>query len=137
MLAADDGNFTIAFWAKINTSDFSGALFEYLYSHSAYGIHNTMDAFAPNTINIYLPEQEHPAFGVVRAIVKDETDPDTSSFLDSDGLYNSNEPPTDDSFVHVTDGDWHFISVSSRLDGQRGFLIYVDGSLASQLPPPE
>ena len=42
-------------------------------------------------MDIYLADRDHPAYGVVRAIVRDDTDTaNTLTFLDSDGAVNSN-----------------------------------------------
>lgn len=47
-------------------------------------------------IRMFYPELDHPAFGVVRAIVKDNTDtetgPSAAVFLDSDNLVSLPHP---------------------------------------------
>ena len=44
-------------------------------------------------MSIYLADKDHPAYGYVRAFVKDSNDVTSElSFLDSDGQVNSNEP---------------------------------------------
>ena len=44
-------------------------------------------------VSIYLADKDHPAYGYVRAFVKDSNDVTSElSFLDSDGQVNSNEP---------------------------------------------
>ena len=131
---AGNGNFSVAFWVKPSTEDMAGDFFQYVFSHSAYGIGNDHDTFAPNSINLFLPEQQHPAYGLVRAVVKDENDADLTSFIDSDGGYNNNQERSSSSKL-VTDGAWHFITLTSRLDGEKGFLLYIDGALKAQLPP--
>ena len=113
-----------------------GADFQYMYSHSAYGVGNTNSAFATNSINLFLPEQSHPAYGLVRSVVKDDNDNSTTSYLDSDGTYVNNNNRTGSNGQRVTDGNWHFVTLTSRIDGQKGFMLYVDGSLAAQLPLP-
>lgn len=113
-----------------------GEDFHYLYSHSAYGLGNTNSAFATNSINVFLPEQDHPAFGLVRTVVKDNNDNSTTSFLDSDGSYSDNQNRTDPGQDVVTDGDWHFLTLTSRIDGRKGYMVYLDGSLKAQLPLP-
>lgn len=104
--------------------------------HHRYGVGNNNTVFAPDSVNVFLPESGHPAFGLVRSVVKDGDDNNTTSFLDSDGTYNNNENRTDQGQKHVTDGLWHFIMLTTRIDGGKGFMLYVDGSLAAQLPPP-
>ena len=103
-----------------------------------YGVGNNYSAFTANSVNVYLPEADHPAYGLVRAVVKDENDNDnaTTSYLDSDGTYNNNQTRTNQGQKHVTDGRWHFITLTTRVDGGKGFMLYIDGSLAAQLPPP-
>lgn len=60
-------------------------------------------------IHIYLPENSHPATGLVRSIVKDSTDLDTSSFLDSDGHYGDNNPRNKLNSNPLDDGAWHMV----------------------------
>lgn len=115
----------------------AGESFQYLYSHTAYGVGNPRDAFAPDSVNVFLPEEQHAGYPFVRTVVKDGDDPDTMSILDSDGTYNDNSlRPLYNGSTAVADGNWHHITISSRLDGQRGFLVYIDGSLKAQLPLP-
>lgn len=114
----------------------AGVYFDYMYSHSEYGLGNPQSAFAPNSINVYLPQASHPAYGLVRTVVKDDNDNETTSFLDSDGTYNNNQPRLSNSALRVTDGLWHFVTLTNRLDGKPGYLVYLDGSLVAQLPLP-
>eukprot|EP00873_Tetraselmis_striata_P045842 jgi/Tetstr1/466106/TSEL_000934.t1 len=67
-----DGQWAISLWIKPTNT--SGGAFQYIFSHSARSA-ATWDA---NQVQIYLPEQGHHAHGVIRAIVKDETDVYTS-----------------------------------------------------------
>ncbi len=134
--AAIAGPFSIAFWVKPDIDALLGEDFQYMYSHSAYGVGNTNSAFATNSINLFLPEQSHPAYGLVRTVVKDDNDNSTTSFLDSDGYYNDNNNRTNSAAKHVTDGNWHFVTLTSRIDGQKGYMVYIDGSLVAQLPLP-
>ena len=62
-------------------------------------------------VHIYLPENGHPATGLVRTIVKDSTDLDTSSFLDSDGHYGDNTNRNQLNSNPVDDGAWHMVWV--------------------------
>lgn len=134
--AAIVGTFSLAFWFKANVSQMGGDVFQYLYSHTAYGLGNTEDAFAPNSINVFLPEQQHPASGLVRTVVSDGSDSDIASYLDSDGTYDNNNERTAANLKNVSDGDWHFVTVTTRLDQLKGFMVYIDGTLAAQLPVP-
>ncbi|BDA48704.1 hypothetical protein COCOBI_12-3860 [Coccomyxa sp. Obi] len=131
------GPFTINIWVKANASDMDGDLFQYFFSHSAYATRQNyanVDTFHPNQVHIYLPENGHPATGLVRTIVKDSTDLDTSSFLDSDGHYGDNSARNQLNTNPVDDGAWHMMTVTTHPDGSRGFLVYVDGNLAASLP---
>ena len=69
-------------------------------------------------IQIYLPENEHPAAGLVRTVVKDSTDLDTAAFLDSDGHYNDNSARTNINGNPANDGAWHMVPAP--------FLYYPD-----------
>ena len=62
-------------------------------------------------IQIYLPENEHPASGLVRTVVKDSTDLDTAAFLDSDGHYNDNSVRTKANGNPANDGAWHMVCI--------------------------
>lgn len=64
-------------------------------------------------IQIYLPENEHPAAGLVRTVVKDSTDLDTPAFLDSDGHYNDNSARTKINGNPANDGAWHMVRILS------------------------
>ena len=60
-------------------------------------------------IQIYLPENQHPAAGLVRTVVKDSTDLDTTAFMDSDGHYNDNGARTRINGNPANDGAWHMV----------------------------
>jgi hypothetical protein len=73
MYAGSDGQFTISFWFKANSSAQKGDLFEYIFSHSANATrqhYSTVDTFQPNQVHMFLPEQGHPAHGLLRSVVK-------------------------------------------------------------------
>ncbi len=65
-------------------------------------------------IQIYLPENQHPAAGLVRTVVKDSTDLDTAAFMDSDGHYNDNSARTLINGNPVNDGAWHMVGLHHR-----------------------
>ncbi|EFN59099.1 hypothetical protein CHLNCDRAFT_137883 [Chlorella variabilis] len=87
---------------------------------------------------MYLPQEEHPAYGVVRAIVKDFDDQPTSmgaqTWLDSDGnvAYNG-ERSTSPQSPSLFDGDWHMATLTSQPGGGRGYRMYLDGQLAGEV----
>ena len=60
-------------------------------------------------IQIYLPENQHPAAGLVRTVVKDSTDLDTTAFMDSDGHYNDNSARTRINGNPANNGAWHMV----------------------------
>jgi hypothetical protein len=60
-------------------------------------------------IHVYLPENGHPANGLVRTVVKDSTDLDTSAFMDSDGHYSDNTARNGIISDPVNDGAWHMV----------------------------
>lgn len=57
--------------------DAPGQLFEYVYSHGQDTDDDSIDdVWAPNNVHIYLPEDAHPAHGIIRTVVKDSNDPE-------------------------------------------------------------
>ena len=73
-------------------------------------------------IHMFLPEDAHPAHGLLRSVVKDSTDPDTNVFVDSDGHVNDNTPRVNGTFLNMplTNGNWHMATLTSRPNGTRG-----------------
>ena len=68
MPAANNGNFTVSFWFKSYTTADNGTLFGYMLSATANANRDalsTVDTFGPNQINVFLPDEGHPAFGMV------------------------------------------------------------------------
>ncbi|KAK9917704.1 hypothetical protein WJX75_007350 [Coccomyxa subellipsoidea] len=131
------GPFSINMWVKANATDMDGDLFQYFFSHSGYATRQnyaSVDTFHPNQVHVYLPENGHPATGLVRTIVKDSTNLDTSSFLDSDGHYGDNTARNQLNSNPVDDGAWHMVTVTTHQDGTAGFQVYIDGNLAASLP---
>lgn len=61
---------------------------------------------------MYLPENGHPATGLVRSVLKDSSDADASAFLDSDGHYSDNSVRASASPDPVDDGAWHMVRVA-------------------------
>lgn len=73
-------------------------------------------------IHMFLPEDAHPAHGLLRSVVKDSTDPDTNVFVDSDGHVNDNTPRVNETLLNMplTNGNWHMATLTSRPNGTRG-----------------
>lgn len=88
-------------------------------------------------IRLYFPETGHPAYGILRAIVKDSNKTDnTTSYLDSDGQvandYESDADSTPYRRQFLADGLWHMVTLStltSNATGLRGFAMLLDGRL--------
>ena len=87
-----------------------------------------------------MPSQGHPAYGSVRAIVKDSTDSAFElTYLDSDGRVDSNETRTAGAaHVDVNDGDWHMITLvtlphTQGNTSEGGFILFIDGDEEGKL----
>lgn len=85
-------------------------------------------------VSIYFPEQQHPRFGILRAVVKDTTDENNSStrgqmvYLDSDGkVANNIATPSLNRPNPLTDGKWHMVTITTQPDLSTGFLLFLDG----------
>ena len=85
-------------------------------------------------VSIYFPEQQHPRFGILRAVVKDTTDENNSSsrgqmvYLDSDGKVANNIATPDLNRPNpLTDGRWHMVTITTQPDLSTGFLLFLDG----------
>ena len=85
-------------------------------------------------VAILFPEEEHPRYGVVRAMVKDTSNEYNTStagqevFLDSDGLVADNvAQPRPGVTGSVGDGQWHMVTLTTHSDLSTGFLMYLDG----------
>lgn len=86
-------------------------------------------------IAIYVPEEQHPRYGVVRAVIKDTSHQDNSTsgaqqiYLDSDGLVSDNVNPSVSSASNpMADGNWHMVTISTHADMTTGFDLYLDGA---------
>ena len=86
-------------------------------------------------ISIYVPEEQHPRYGVVRAVIKDTNDEDNSTsgaqqiYLDSDGLVSDNVNLSVSSNPNpMADGNWHVVTISTHADMTTGFDLYLDGA---------
>ena len=78
-----------------------------------------------------LPEAMSDAAGAVRTIIKDDSDADVQSFLDSDGYVVEGTRYTQPA-DKADDGSWHMFTVTSMPDGTRGFQVYLDGNFAGE-----
>lgn len=123
-------SFTINLWFKAGNS--TGGLFQYLFSHMG---DRDGSEWGPNQISIYVPEQQHPRYGVVRAVIKDTTNEDNNTsggqqiYLDSDGLVSDNVNPSVSSKPNpMADGNWHMVTISTHADMTTGFDLYLDGA---------
>jgi hypothetical protein len=146
-----NGPFTVSFWAKPRLD--VGQMMEYAYSHTSAEAAASGDSISiePNVLQIYWPQKEHPDAGVVRVIVRDNTDgvasdPLYPTYLDSKGcvadgacsksmLYAS--PAAAAAAANVANKDsWHFLTLTTQPDNStgtsKGLRLYVDGELVSQ-----
>ncbi|KAL4430893.1 hypothetical protein ABPG75_006149 [Micractinium tetrahymenae] len=128
-----EGGFGLAIWAKLRPS--GNMSMDYILSHTGRFV--TDYAFDPNEIALYVPEQNHPAFGVVRAIVRDSTDATTNGtdipmYLDSNGCVADPlcAAPTNRS-LFSPEGSWHLLGLGTHPEGGKGFHLYVDGQLVA------
>ncbi|KAL3130940.1 hypothetical protein ABBQ38_000263 [Trebouxia sp. C0009 RCD-2024] len=136
-----EGPFAVNLWFRANVSANTGNAYSYLLSAIAYTTPNVSagnNTYIPNSLQLMLPQALNDRSGLVRAIVEDSNDPTLVSYtLDSDGTHNVNTPATADSeFKNVSDGTWHMVTITTHTDRTRGFLLYVDGQMAGQLPDP-
>ena len=76
-----------------------------------------------------------PAFGTVRAIVKDSNDNAWDmTYLDSDGEIESNANRSERSgSMDINNGAWHMITLSTLPEGGDGYVLYIDGTLAGEI----
>ncbi len=88
----------------------------------------------PLQVAIYFPEQQHPRYGVVRAVIKDTSNENNSStaeqqvYLDSDDLVSDNVNPAVSSIPNpMADGKWHMVTISTHADKTKGYLLFLDG----------
>ncbi|EIE21984.1 hypothetical protein COCSUDRAFT_56427 [Coccomyxa subellipsoidea C-169] len=91
-------------------------------------------------VQLYFPEFGHPAYGVVRAIVKDGSDTyrglPSVTFLDSSGEVSNlarNATNRGPPYPSLQDMRWHMLTLTSQPDGSNGYCMYVDGKLAGQM----
>ena len=82
-------------------------------------------------LHVMLPEAMADSAGSIRTIVKDDSDADVQSFLDSDGYVVESiryTQPAD----KANDGSWHMFTVTSTPDGTKGFQVFLDGQFAGE-----
>lgn len=130
------GPFTISFWLQVKEN--SGSDLNYAFSQIGPTGANIDDA--SSQVHLYLPEQSHPHYGVLRAIVLDTTDPiedpTDPTYLDSDGCVVDPDCTAASEFrsADPADGQWHQIVLStSPNEGDKGFRIFIDGAEAAAM----
>lgn len=80
------------------------------------------------------PETEFPSFYLQDSNDENGTVRDkTYGFLDSDGLYNTEEPRNKTDHVELEDGQWHMLTLTTN-PKTKGYRIYIDGQLAANTP---
>ncbi|KAK2080285.1 hypothetical protein QBZ16_000138 [Prototheca wickerhamii] len=129
-----DGAFAINLWMRRPPgSNTTGTGYQYLFSR---GAHATAAAATANSINIYLPEDNHTAAGLVRVMALDGNDQggSTAYYLDSDGHVNDpNARNASSRHPNLSDGNWHMITLSTHPNRTRGYALYLDGQLAASM----
>lgn len=119
--------------------DFTGDAPLYLYSHKAIDPATSAESntgWGRNQVQIYFPQEEHPAYGLARAYVRDGNDvytgEESQGYIDSDGQIGNNSGPRAVRFP-LLDGNWHMLTLTSEQQGGPGYRMYVDGQLAADL----
>ncbi|DBB09176.1 TPA: hypothetical protein ACH3X3_007776 [Trebouxia sp. C0006] len=130
------GPWAINLWFKPSSE--YGTSFQYLYSHNSTQCYNyTACPYAANQIRLYYPETGHPAYGVIRALVKDSTDTSNrGSYTDSDGRVGVNyqslaDGPPAWGRHFLADGLWHMLTLSTlsnNVSGLQGYVMSLDGT---------
>ena len=107
--------------AAKDTYDLSSAAATALLASFVYAIHN-LSALKPRHVALQL-----------RTIWKDDTDSNSTTFLDSDGSANNNlgRPAP---FPNATDSQWHHVVLTSLPSNASGYQVYLDGALVAQQP---
>ncbi|KAI3433616.1 hypothetical protein D9Q98_003425 [Chlorella vulgaris] len=130
------GQLAVAMWVKAQPGP--GSSMDYAFSHAnALTTDLGMD---PNVVALYLPERDHPDYGVARAMLRDSTDVRTNGsepfYLDSDGCISTvrtcNPAGVRNDSLSVTDGQWHMLGVTTRPGGGKGFQLFVDGRMVAE-----
>ena len=129
------GGFTINFWFKPDQMSPEG--FSWLFSH---GNNGDNDAFGPNQVQIYLTEYVNQSeYGHVSAYVRDSNDQykgiDSTGILNGDGTVGSLARKAQGDGYGVFDGTWHMVTLTSQLNGDNGYVLYVDGKKVNELGP--
>ena len=85
-------------------------------------------------VSIYFPEQQHPRYGVVRAVVKDTNTANNGSiaqqmvYLDSDNRVADNLNAARLNRPNpMSDGRWHMVTVTTQPGSGKGFVMFLDG----------
>ncbi|KAK9823790.1 hypothetical protein WJX72_005525 [[Myrmecia] bisecta] len=132
---AANGPFSVNLWMRAR--NLTGNTNSYLFSHesSASNASHSTNSWAPNQVQLYMPQVNNLAYGVVRTYVKDANDTyNEVAYLDSNGGVAGNTSglaTTRD----VVDGAWHMLSVSTQPAGGKGYRLYIDGQLAGDMTP--
>lgn len=133
------GPFAVNVWFKSNITDNSGDLFAYILStlnNASQSVSGGSNVYAPDSLQLMLPQSGNNRSGILRSVVKDFNDANANSTLDSDGNYNDDGAlGPNAAFTNVSNGGWHMATLTTRTDVQHGYLLYIDGQVAAQLPP--
>lgn len=114
--------FTISFLFRHDSA--VGSAHEYVFSHGS----GTPNIFAPDNLNMYLPEESNLAHGIMRFVLKDSNDPASVYYLDSDGLVSSQFARDVPGHINMLDDKWHMATIVQNPGV--GYNVYVDGRLS-------
>eukprot|EP00887_Chlorella_sp_A99_P005410 scaffold1.g5410.t1 len=89
-------------------------------------------------VEVYMPQRDHAAYGVVRAYARDAEDvstgPGSQAFIDSDGAVAYTGGPRAPG--PIVAGGWHMLSLATRIGGGKGYRLFLDGQLVNEIGAP-
>eukprot|EP01025_Chloroclados_australasicus_P055058 TRINITY_DN6593_c1_g1_i3.p1 TRINITY_DN6593_c1_g1~~TRINITY_DN6593_c1_g1_i3.p1 ORF type:complete len:1003 (+),score=63.74 TRINITY_DN6593_c1_g1_i3:441-3449(+) len=122
---AENGSFAINLWFK--ATSMNGFSLQYIFSH-------TLDSSVFNDtgekVLIFLPENQHISYGIIRTYVHDSNDDSSRIYADSDNQISYNELRLMEDHI-VVDGEWHMYTLTTHIDSTPGYQVYIDGLLAA------
>uniref|UniRef100_A0A1D1ZX47 LamG-like jellyroll fold domain-containing protein n=1 Tax=Auxenochlorella protothecoides TaxID=3075 RepID=A0A1D1ZX47_AUXPR len=128
-----NGSLSVNVWMQV--TNLTGGEFSYIFSQMGAVNNLSNSGWGPNQIQIYFPQRQHPAYGVVRAYARDSNDtydgPQDQTWLDSDGYVSNNSARAAPSAA--LDGGWHMLTVTTMPPGRKGFRLYLDGLLVNEI----
>ncbi len=135
------GRWSINLWFK--PDGVSNKEHSWLFSHGDVG----MDPYGANQVQMYLTESKDDGsssgYGHITATVHDGNDQvslrldgvDSVPVLNGDGTLGefSRANNSDGARHDIHDGEWHMMTLTTDVDGQKGFALYLDGEEVNAL----